>query len=138
MRWFFSLMRGDRLDYLIFIDIAALWAAWAYYKDGRLFDAARILSATAEEEEAGIIVLGQAKADALKQKHPRGVWLGGCPEGYGSVDPVRLYLLLGLEGSRPEEEMHILPASAFGPHGELLCITGELLQEVSLEDSEVA
>ncbi len=136
MRWFFALMRGDRLDYLVFVDSAALWAAWAYYKDGRLFDAARVLSEAAEEEEAGIIVLGQAEADALEQKHPRGVWLGGCPEAYGAIHPVRLYVLLGLEGSRPEE-MHILPGSRFGPHGELLSITRELLEELSLEESEV-
>jgi len=135
MRWFFALMRAD-LDFIILVDIATLQAAWSYYKDGRLFDAARVLSATAEEE-ARIIVLGQAEADALEQKHPRGVWLGGCPEAYGVIHPVRLYVLLGLEGSRSEEEMRILPGSRFGPHGELLRITGELLQELSLEVSDV-
>jgi hypothetical protein len=137
MRWLFSLMRAADFDYIIFVEFAALDAAWAYYRTGRLFDAARILSAAAEAGEAGIIALGQAEADALGNKYPRGVWLGGCPFAYGSVDPVQLYLLFGLEGSRPEEEMHILPASRFGPHGELLCITEELLRELSLEDSEV-
>jgi hypothetical protein len=136
MGWFFNLMRAD-FDYIVFIELSVLYAAWGYYSTGRLFDAARVLSAaTAEAEEAGIIVLDKAKADALENKYPRGVWLGGCPLGYGPVDPVRLYLLLG-EGSRPEEEMHILPASRFGPHGELLCITEELLRELTLEDSEV-
>jgi hypothetical protein len=138
MRWLFSLMRAADFHYILFIELAALDAAWAYYRTGRLFDAARVLSAAAAEtEEAGIIVLGREKADALRKKHPRGVWLGGCPLCYGPVDPVQLYLLLGLEGSRPEEEMHILPVSKFGPHGELLCITEELLRELTLEDSEV-
>jgi hypothetical protein len=134
MRWFFALVRAC-LDYLVFVDAAALWAAWSYYRDGRLFKAAEVLLKAAEAGEAGIIALSQAEADALEEKHPRGAWLGACPRSYGSVDSVRLYLLLG-EGAA-EEEMYILPASMHGPHAEVVRITGELLQEVSLEANDL-
>jgi hypothetical protein len=135
MRWFFALMRAGCLDYILFIDVAALDATWSYYSTGRVFDAARVLSTAAVAGEAGIIAIPQAEADALEERHPRRVWLGACPRSYGPTDPVRLYLLLGLEGA-VEGEMCILPASVHGPHGELLCVTGKLLEEVSLEASD--
>jgi hypothetical protein len=133
-KWFCSLMRESG-DYVVFIDLFVLNAAWSYYKSGRVKEAARVLSAAAEAGKAGIVSISQSQADALEESHPRGAW-AGCPRRYGPTDPIRLYILLGLEGSKPEEEMCVLPASMFGPHEQLLCITEELLKEVNLEANQ--
>jgi hypothetical protein len=117
MRWF-CLLLGR---YIALIDYLAVKYAWEAYKDGRPFEAVRILAAA----DKGVLAVSQEKAKELARRYPREVWTQWIDEHdleilLGEVYSLWVHLLLsGHEaGEEVEHEMWIVPesdASGFNP-----------------------
>jgi hypothetical protein len=78
-RWFCVLFRKRKGDYVIYVPLASLMAAWQLYKNGRVFKAAEELNTGVAPRYTRV---SRETADALEARYPHGVWVtSGVPDG---------------------------------------------------------
>ncbi len=95
-RWFCTRIEGESgRNYLIFVEVDVLKAAWSAYREGRVFDAATLLNTGYAPV---FLPIDREVAENLERAHPKGYWV--VSQLPGEAEELWLHvILLGWEGA---------------------------------------